>query len=77
MHGMSLGIDQHICGNIIWDHTVESSDRVKDYPTTLLGVWGEFRAWCPDGLRKYASDLRECLRKLPNPSGNPLGTMGA
>ena len=48
MHGLNLGVDGHVCGNLLWDEVVEKCPKVKDYDSYLGDVWGEFKGWCKD-----------------------------
>jgi len=46
MHGLHLGPDQHVCGNIIWDWVTEAVTYKKYIPDMLESIWMEFLDWC-------------------------------
>jgi hypothetical protein len=43
MHGLNLGVTQHLLANCIWDWAVESAELKKDIPTYLERLWEDTR----------------------------------
>ena len=63
MHGQNLGIDPHVCGNLLYDEVVESGVLVKERDAYLGEVWMEFNTWCK-GKKISGSQKKFSMRNI-------------
>jgi hypothetical protein len=46
MHGISLGMAQHACGNVLWELASEAPSNTTVQMQRLERLWVQFRHWC-------------------------------
>jgi hypothetical protein len=46
MHGVNLGIAQHMCGNVLYEMVTRDCVLVKNYNIWLEAFWHRHKAWC-------------------------------
>ena len=46
MHGSHLGVDAHVCGNLLHDEVTEACTLAKERNPFLGNLWAEFNDWC-------------------------------
>jgi len=73
MHGLNLGTDQHVCGNVLYDEARESGRPKKDWDLILEERWHAFQRFCR--RHGYQASLPQfTLRNIgmDKSSGHPL-----
>ena len=48
MHGVNLGVAQHIAGNLMWEDVQAHVALRKDYDRYLEELWHTHKRWCAD-----------------------------
>ena len=69
MHGLNLGVDQHVAGNVLWDMATEACTMKKDVPGFLERQWVLFMRWCSEH-RISCSMKRFTVTKLNKSEAN-------